>query len=350
VRVALVEGARQVELGGGPLDIRDGHGRRVLAGVPTWARVVPRDRGFEVRGVRPAHVSATHLRITGLGGKAVRLDAREYGGALEIRPAPGGLLVVNEVGLEEYVAGAVKAEAGDRAPLEMLKAQAVVARTYAAYHRRLNAAKLYHLVATTSHQQYAGRVDAESPASVATRETEGLVLLWEGDLFPAFYHTDSGGHTEDPRLAFTASNMPALRPVRVDYPSDSPHQQWTLDLPLRELGVLLRKGGVAVGHPVALTVLERSPSLRVLRLEVRGTQGTTVLRGQEFRRLVGYDTLKSTLFAVAVDSRQARFAGRGYGHGAGMDQARARAMAERGLTAIEILAVYYRGAVLSVLR
>jgi stage II sporulation protein D len=277
----------------------------------------------------------------------VRVNTRDYPGVVEVSRNGEGLLVVNQVNLEEYVAGAVKAEAGDQAPIEMLKAQAIVARTYAAYHRQLHGAKPYHMVATTAHQQYVGRVEPTSPARLAARETQGQVLLWDGALFPAFYHTDSGGHTEDPRLAFAAANMPALRAVRVEFPSESPHQEWALDIPLSEVTAQLRKGGVWVGQVIGLQVTERSPSLRVIRILVRGTQGVTDLRGNDFRRLLGYDTLKSTLFAVAVDGHLARFAGRGYGHGVGMDQSRAKTMAGLGLSAADILAFYYAGAALS---
>jgi stage II sporulation protein D len=69
-----------------------------------------------------------------------------------------------------------------------------------------------------------------------------------------------------------------------------------------------------------------------------------VLRGNDFRRAIGYDTLKSTLFAVAVDDTTARFAGRGYGHGVGMDQAGAKTMAQLGYSARQILEYYYPGA------
>jgi stage II sporulation protein D len=232
----------------------------------------------------------------------------------------------------------------------MLKAQAIVARTYAAYHWRLNAAKPYHISATTAHQQYLGRVSHDSLARRAVNDTEGRVLLWEGDLFPAFYHTDSGGHTEDPRTVFAASNMPALRPVRVEFRSDSPHHLWSLEVPLADLAAQLRRGGVSVGRIIALEVLERSVSLRAVRILVRGVEGSAVLRGADFRRLVGYDTLKSTLFAVAVDGDLARFAGRGYGHGVGMDQATAKTMADLGYTVEEILAYYYPGATFGLIK
>jgi stage II sporulation protein D len=90
-------------------------------------------------------------------------------------------------------------------------------------------------------------------------------------------------------------------------------------------------------------VLERSVSLRVTRIAVQGSQGGVVLRGNDFRRVVGYDTLKSTLFAVAVDEVGARFAGRGYGHGVGLDQAGAKTMALLGYSARQIVQYYYPG-------
>src|SRR5439155_345862 len=87
-------------------------------------------------------------------------------------------------------------------PLEMLRAQAVVARTYAAYHRSIATGKPYHILASTVHQQYAGRVAATSPIWGAVRDTAGQVLLWEGELFPAFYHTESGGWPDCSRRGY----------------------------------------------------------------------------------------------------------------------------------------------------
>jgi len=72
-------------------------------------------------------------------------------------------------------------------------------------------------------------------------------------------------------------------------------------------------------------------------------RGSARLRGNDFRRILGYDALKSTLFAVAVDGRVARFAGRGWGHGVGMSQWGGKAMAEQGYAAERILEYYYPG-------
>jgi stage II sporulation protein D len=344
VRVAVLDAVKSVEISGGPMRVGDGAGRLLSGELPTWVRVTRRAGAVEVLGR-----TATAVRLVPVIG-ILRVNKRDYPGAIEIVPSGDGLVVVNELPLEDYLAGAVKAEAGDKMPLQMLKAQAIVARTYAAYHQRLNEHKPYHLMASTAHQQYLGRVPDDSPVWTAVRETEGRVMLLGGALFPAFYHTDSGGHTEDPRVVFGTANMPPLLPVRVDFASDSPHHEWRLDMPLSELGAVLLRHGISVGRVVALEVLERSSSLRVTQIAIRGLKGTATLKGNDLRRLVGYDTLKSTLFAVVVDGPIARFAGRGYGHGVGLDQWRAKTMADLGYDAYQILEYYYPGAVLSSLR
>jgi len=345
IRVAVADGQRSVEVGGGAILVTDLTGQPVLQGRPPSVRVALRNGGLDLEGLR---VTAARLQPSGSG--TLRFNGREYPGSLDVLRNGDTLVVVNELPFEEYVAGALRAETWDRWPLEMLKAQAIVVRTYAAYHRELNQAKPFHLVASTANQLYAGRVDETSPVWQAVRETDGQVLLWEHQLFPAFYHSNSGGHTEEPRLVFAARNMPSLRAVRSEFSGASPHFTWNLHFPIEQLSEILKRGGVSVGTIVRLEVLERSRSLRVLRLAVHGTRGTVQLSGSEFRRILGYDTLKSTLFAVAVDGRYARFAGRGYGHGVGMDQWGAKAMADQGYAALQILQYFYPGATLATLR
>ena len=82
---------------------------------------------------------------------------------------------------------------------------------------------------------------------------------------------------------------------------------------------------------------------------VQGNRGRVRLRGNDLRRMVGYDVLKSTLFAVAVHGDTAQFAGRGYGHGVGLCQWGAKGMAEQGYVARQILEFYYPGTTLGLL-
>jgi stage II sporulation protein D len=344
IRVALVENARAVELRGSDVEVT-GLGACPRCGGMRRATVVLASAagdGVEIDGVR-----AGGFRLH--SAQPIRLNGREYPAPLEIARAGDGLVVVNEVPLEEYLVGVLRAEASEKWPLEALRAQAVAARTYAAYHRALNGAKPYHIVASTAHQQYAGRVPPGSPIWGAVRETAGQVLLWEGELFPAFYHTESGGYTEDPRTVFAARNMPALRAVRCEFSAGSPHFYWNLDVRLTDLAEILRVNNVGVGGVTAIEVTERTPSLRASAVTVHGSRGSVQLRGNDFRRMLGYDTFKSTLFAVAVDAQWARFSGRGYGHGVGMCQWGAKGMAEQGHTARQILEFFYPGTALGTL-
>ena len=345
IRVAVVDGARAVELRGSDIEVSE-LGACPACAAPRRAAIVRATLSagaVEIDGVR----TAAGFRLQ--SERPMRFNGREYAATLEVVRNGDGLALINELPLEDYVVGVLRAEAGEKWPLEALRAQAIVARTYAAYHRTIAGARPYHIVASTAHQQYAGRVAAASPIWGAVRETSGQVLLWEGELFPAFYHTESGGYTEDPRMVFAARNMPALKPVRCEFSAGSPHYYWALDLKLSDLSETLRKHDVGVGTVTSVAVTERTPSLRAAVVTIHGTRGIARLRGNDFRRMLGYDTFKSTLFAVAVDANTARFSGRGYGHGVGMCQWGAKGMAEQGYTARQILEFYYPGTVLGTL-
>lgn len=342
IRVALAEQARLVELKGDDLEVTG------FAGCDRCVKIVAR-----VDAVRAVPVGAvidmdgrqaTTVRVR--SDRPIKMNGREYGDTLELVRNGDGIAVVNELSLDDYVVGVLRAEVGERWPAEALRAQAVVARTYAAYQRLLNAAKPYHIVASVAHQMFGGRPPRTSVAWAAVSETSGQVLLWEGEVFPAFYHAESGGYTEDPRTVFAARNMPALKPVRCDFSAGSPHFYWNLDVKIAELTEIMRKNEVPVGTVTAIDVTERTTSLRATSVTVRGTRGSVRLRGNDFRRMVGYDTLRSTLFAVALEGDVAHFSGRGYGHGVGMCQWGAKGMAEQGYTARQILEYFYPGAVL----
>jgi len=247
------------------------------------------------------------------------------------------------------VAGTVRAEAPERWPIEALRAIAVVARTYAVFHRETNGSKPYHLVASSQHQNYVGRV-AEGPAWEATRATAGQVLTWQGSVFPAFYHSDSGGFTESGPLVFSGERVPPIPGVRDEFSLESPNYSWAVTLPLAVVADRLRQGGLDLGEITGLIVLERTPSFRVARLQVEHSRGTTTVKGTDFRRLVGYDVLKSTLFVPVLLDGAVRFEGRGWGHGVGLSQFGAKGMADRGYGYAQILAHYYPGAVLGTLK
>jgi stage II sporulation protein D len=347
IRVALIERARTVELRGTDIEVASWPpGACTACEREPWrtdtVRAAMNGDAVEIDG-RPA----ASFRL--VSAAPIRLNGRDYQSPIELVRNGDGMAVVNEVALEEYVVGVLRAETPERFPAEALRAQAIAARTYAAYHRLLGEGKPFHIIASTAHQQFFGRVPPGSPMWDAVSATAGQVLRWEGEVFPAFYHAESGGYTEDPRNVFASANMPALKAVRCEFSANSPHFYWNLDLKLADLAEILRRQGLAVGTVRGIEVIERTPSLRAITVSVRGSHGIVRLRGNDFRRMVGYDTLKSTLFAVAVDRGTAHFSGRGYGHGVGMCQWGAKGMAEHGYTAGQIVNFYYPGAVLGTL-
>jgi stage II sporulation protein D (peptidoglycan lytic transglycosylase) len=333
--------------------VLDAGTRRALFGIPGGRPVrlvATAGGGMEATWGAGSAVERRRLAMPGVrletrrGG--LRVGARDYGGALEVW-RNDGLLLVNVLPLEEYIAGTVRAEAPERWPAEALRALAVVARTFAVFHQQKNAGRPYHLVAGNQHQNFAGRIAEDSPAWDAVRATAGQVLTWQGAVFPAFYHSNSGGYTEPPQSIFSGEGIPPLPGVRDEFSTDSPNYSWATTLPLSVVANRLRQGGVEVGDVRGFTVLERSVSLRVLRLAVEHTRGAATLKGTDFRRLVGYDVLKSTLFVAVVVDGAVRFEGRGWGHGAGLSQFGAKGMAERGYAYPQILAHFYPGAALS---
>lgn len=356
VRVALAEAAGMVEVGVAEgATVRDAIARRVLFTVPgpRLLRVEPAGGALALvwgpGAPQRRRLPADTLRLDGDRGP-LRVGGREYTGAVEVWAQGDTLLVVNELGLEDYVAGTVRAEVPERWPREALRALAVAARTYAVYHQQRNPSRAYHLVAGSQHQHFAGRVEPGTPAWEAARTTAGQVLTWQGTVFPAFYHSDSGGFTEPAHLVFPPEGVPPLPGVRDEYSLGSPYERWVVTLPLAALEARLRRGGVEVGPVTGLTVLERTASLRVAWIAVEHAGGRAVLRGTDFRRLVGHDVLRSTLFVpIAGPDGVVRFEGRGWGHGVGMSQFGARGMAEQGYEYVRILAHYYPGAALRTL-
>jgi stage II sporulation protein D len=350
IRVALGEGLRVVEVGAADqielLDPRNHRPLFALAG-PRVVRITPTASGLDVEG---RHLAVPAVRLEAKRGP-LRVGSRDYPGALEVwRSGDGALSLVNELALEDYVAGTVRAEASEKWPPEALRAIAVVARTYAVFHQAKNAGKMFHVVAGNQDQNFTGRAPEGSPAGEAARATAGLVLTWQGRVFPTFYHSDSGGVTEPAQAIFSGEGIAPLPGVRDEFSVDSPNYSWVATLPLGVLTERLRQGGIDVGDLRGVTVIERTPSLRVSRLQVEGPRGTATIKGTDFRRLVGYDVLRSTLWVASLQDGAVRFEGRGWGHGVGLSQFGAKGMAERGYGYAQILAHYYPGAVLEPLK
>lgn len=279
-----------------------------------------------------------------------------YRGTFQIqREADGTLQVVNTVPLEQYLYGVIPAEIGSDAPAEAMKAQAVAARTYALKNRGKFAAEGFDLDDTTRSEGYDG-VDGETPASnAAVDATQGLVLTWHGTLIDAPYSTDSGGMT----ACDTSGADPYLQAVRdaalpsgPDYAAADKYHTWTLtETPAQLQAALSRDPRTRVAQFQSLALDGFDASGRITKATVTGTDSTAkTVTGPQLREILGYNSLRSTLVTLTVlPDGDYQFTGKGWGHGLGMSQDGAIAMASAPYhdTYQNILSHYYVGTVLT---
>lgn len=286
-------------------------------------------------------IPAEALEVRAVGGGPLKIDGRSYRGFVEVRKGKEGkLLVINVLDLEDYIQGVMKEEISPRWPLEAMKAQAVVARTYALYQVRQNPGAPFHLRATTASQVYIGLDGEDSRSNLAVRETVGLILIYQGKVIPAFYHACSGGHTEDASDVW-GGDFSYLVGVADGYCTESPHLTWEVTIEIPEIRRALLREGYVVGDIYALEPLERSRSGRIKRLRIRHSFGALELEGKRLRQILGNDLIRSTSFTVTVSEGVVKFQGKGWGHGVGLCQWGAKGMAERAYNFEEILKYYY---------
>jgi stage II sporulation protein D len=271
--------------------------------------------------------------------EGVTWNGVRYRGSLRLIADAERILVVNVLDLENYLRGVVPAEMQASWHAEALKAQAVAARTYTLRYLRPDAP--YDICATIDCQVYAG-VAAEHPGSdAAVAATAGEVLTYDGDLARVYYHSDSGGATASASEVW-GYDLPYL-PARSDVATRSPHAQWSARIDPRFAAAWLATVGIDIGLLESLRVVATSASGRVVRAELVGARGRVVLDGAVLRTQLRGWGLRSTRFEMtgALSVR-----GQGWGHGVGMSQYGALAMAESGRDYRSILATYYPGTLL----
>jgi len=269
---------------------------------------------------------------------------------VRLTPQPSDLIA--QLDLEDYVKAVVAAEMPALWPLEALKAQAVAARSYAAAQMKRHQGDDYELTASTKDQVFSLKtlksiqMDKKKWASVikAVNATRGMILTdAEGEPYWAYYHADCGGHTEQPKDVWGNQQESGT----TDDEGCSLRAPWSVTLDQNALGKDL-----AVISPVshgikAIKVIEKTGSGRVTKLEIRGLEGVITVSGEDLRRLIGFEKLKSALFTVHRRQDTFVFQGTGHGHGVGLCQMGARYWAAQGKTFQEILTHYYPTAQLS---
>jgi len=281
----------------------------------------------------------------------LRLNGRRYRGTLIFHPIGRGRYdVVEALGLEEYLYGVLPREVGTDWPLESLKAQAVVSRTYVTANRAVDPAQRFDVFSDVKHQVYGGLEDEASAANQAVDQTRGEILQdREGKPVQAFFHSSCGGYTETPEnVWFKQDPSNVFESIKDDYCRDDPYYHWQVELSKSTIIARLRRAGYKMRNIKKITAGKKSASGRAVTVWVYSSKGKTEIQGNRFRLALGPEVLRSTLLTdVTPLKKTIRFEGRGWGHGVGLCQWGARGRALAGQRYYDILKAYYPKAVLT---
>lgn len=281
-------------------------------------------------------------------GKRTALHAGNEKGALQVSGViqlvrrGKSRLLINHVDLEEYVKGVVPAEVNSAWHLEMLKVQAVAARTYALYQHMLSSSRDYDVVAGIQDQVYRGRQGMDARVVEAVESTRGLVVTYQGAPIYAAFSSTSAGITEDAMMVWS-KDLPYLKGVECPFDIESPYYQWKASLKIDTLEKNLRQQGFVVGAIVTITPHSYSRAGRVATLRIVHSSGELTIRGEDLRKAVGYTVVLSTQFTVELIGRYIVFSGYGAGHAVGLCQWGAKELAALGYSFSSILRYYYPG-------
>lgn len=255
---------------------------------------------------------------------------------------------VKKIKLEDYLTGVVAGEMDPSWPVNALAAQAILARTFTLKKMAEGGVKAHGTDASTDEKEF----QAYAPERVndrvrrAVQMTRGLVCTYQGKYINAWFHADAGGRTAASAaegLAYFQEPAPFVKSVadpgwRLSPPDN---KSWRVVLPWARVRHLVRQAtGQDPGATPGASVIRKGPSGRATLLRV----GKATVGAPALRLAVGSDKMRSTLLTafVARDNHLV-IEGRGFGHGVGMSQWGARALAEEGKRPEEILQYFFRG-------
>ena len=346
----------------------------------------------------------------GIGFHWERKERQVFRGALRLINGVAGLTVINDVPLEDYVTSVISSEMSASCPLEMLKAHAVISRSWLWFPKsnpspvgRVQSPNLdpheilrwygreahpdFDVCADDHCQRYQGITKAFSPAAAeAVRATAGEFLRYNGAICDARFSKCCGGITERYSTAWEEVAIPYLESI-YDGPlhpgSHSPETwirsappaycntadsellsrvlpgfdqetsdfyRWQVTYTPEELADLIKSRlGADLGPIRDLQALARGPSARIYRLKVTGERDYIIIGKElEIRRALSPTHLYSSAFVADREPDRLVIRGAGWGHGVGLCQIGAAVMANEGKTYTEILQHYYRGTTVSV--
>jgi stage II sporulation protein D len=352
ILLGIVPKAEEVSLvPKGRLAVKDASGARKELTAGKRIRLEPREKGGLILG--SLHLADEARLEPAEAGAAVEIDGKRYAGSLILRRAADGenVTVVEELGIEDYLLGVLPYEMDPDWPLEALKAQAVVARTFA-YTQFGKYHKLgFDLTTDTRSQVYGGAGGPADRSSIlkAVQGTRGEVLGYKGEILNVFYHACCGGHTENAARAWGGDAPAPLWGVKDKYCYKSPLRTWTAYFSYTDLVTALLRGRLDGGKLTRFEIGRADNAGYAQSFNAKIGGETVRVKGSELRAALGGSVLRSLrVMRLKKQRKGVEFVGSGSGHGVGLCQWGARLQAEKGRPYEKILSFYFPGSTLSV--
>ena len=234
---------------------------------------------------------------TALKTSIFEYNAIKYRGIAIIKRLPNSdFTLINRVTMNEYLYGVLPKEMNGEWPIEALKAQAVASKNYVLTVGSKHQAYGFDVTATTSDQVYGG-YSAEKPGSNrAVDAINGFALSSGGKVIPLYFHSHSGGITDNSENVWSAT-LPYIKSVVDPYSYGYPNTDWNVTMMRSEIEARLIVGGYSIGTLKSLHIVERAESGRVTKMTFEGTLSSATLAKDKIRSVLGSTVIKSLLFS-----------------------------------------------------
>ncbi|MEW5844809.1 MAG: SpoIID/LytB domain-containing protein [Bacteroidota bacterium] len=244
------------------------------------------------------------------------------------------IMAINVIDREKYIAAVVLAETGPDKEPELYKAQALLARTFTVSHANKHQSEGFNLCDQEHCQAYKGRPEAFQDVYDAVLDVKDLIVVDSTSRpISAAFHANCGGQTANSEDVWIEA-LPYLRSVSDRFCTSAPNARWERTIPITEWKKFLAQQGVDTAQ-LSRENINFYPKERPKYYTVLGVNIPTTTVRKHFK-------LRSAWFSVSAGKNEVRVSGRGYGHGVGMCQDGAMAMAQRGWTYDKIIQYYFK--------
>ncbi|NLJ84581.1 MAG: SpoIID/LytB domain-containing protein [Halanaerobiaceae bacterium] len=249
-----------------------------------------------------------------------------------------------KMGLEEYITGVVAGEMQAGWPENAYAAQAIIARTFALKHMSDNDTNIisgsYQFAQEYQPEKISGEIEK------AVKRTRGEVIVYEDEYINAWFHASAAGQTTSARvgLAYQEEEPPYITSVKSpDDQAPEDIKNWQASFTRIEIEETLKKLGKGVGTLRDIEIDGKDETGRAIKFKFNGSAGDVTIEAAVFRNELNPEKLRSTMIKELEKSEDTyMFSGSGFGHGVGMSQWGAYALAKEGKSPEEIIRHYYR--------